>query len=169
MVLLLVAQGDFQRKGLAPLITALADARLASARLLVVGGTPSAMYRDQAEALRVQDRVTFCGRQGEHESVLPGGGCVCPPLKNMKFFPAVTIEAAASGLPLITTRLNGVEEYSVDSVTGFIIREVAAGCHSRRDREVSGPLRGRAPRDGLPRARSRSVFRPSMHLSKVLG
>lgn len=67
-VFLLVALGDFQRKGLLPLIDALADARLATARLLVVGGNPPAMYRERAAARKVQDRVSFCGR---HEDIGP--------------------------------------------------------------------------------------------------
>ena len=125
VVLLLVSAGDFQRKGLLPLIDALADSRLAAARLLVVGGTPAAMYSKRVHDLEIQDRVAFCGR---HEDIQPffnaADAFVLP--SRYEVFPAVTIEAAAGALPLITTRLNGVEEYSVEGVTGFTIADCTA-------------------------------------------
>ncbi len=36
-------------------------------------------------------------------------------------FPLVCLQAAAAGLPLITTRLYGVEEFMLDGATGWIV------------------------------------------------
>jgi glycosyltransferase involved in cell wall biosynthesis len=122
VVLLLVSAGDFKRKGLMPLIEAMADPRLADARLLVVGGTPSSEYGDRVQALLFGGRVSFCGR---HDDIRPffwaADAFVLP--SRYEVFPAVTIEAAAGALPLLTTRLNGVEDYTVDGETGFTIED----------------------------------------------
>ncbi len=126
IVLLLVSAGDFQRKGLLPLIDALADPRLAAARLLVVGGTPAAMYSERVRALNIQDRVGFCGRHDDIRPFFAAADAFVLPSR-YEVFPAVTIEAAAGALPLITTRLNGVEEYAVEGVTGFTFADCTAG------------------------------------------
>jgi glycosyltransferase involved in cell wall biosynthesis len=34
-------------------------------------------------------------------------------------------EAAASGIPIVTTRVNGIEDYNEDGSTGFIIPDVS--------------------------------------------
>jgi glycosyltransferase involved in cell wall biosynthesis len=125
VVLLLVSLGDFQRKGLGPLIDALADPRLTCARLLIVGGTPPACYHDQARARGVGSRVEFCGKHENIQRFFSAADAFVLPSK-YEVFPAVTIEAAGGALPVIATPLNGVEEYAVDGVTGFAIHDCSA-------------------------------------------
>jgi glycosyltransferase involved in cell wall biosynthesis len=123
--LLLVSAGDFGRKGLAPLLEAMADPSLAQVKLIVVGGLPGPRYSRLVRAMKLQDRVSFCGRHKSIEGFFWAADAFILPSR-YEVFPAVTIEAACSGLPLITTHLNGVEEYAVDGITGFTIKECAA-------------------------------------------
>ena len=107
-------RGNFRERALAFSIeNAGNDPRLIVVRLLVVGGTANPVYSElQPGSIKVQHRVGFCGR---HDDIRPffraADAFVLP--SRYEVFPAVTIEAAAGALPLITTRLNGVEEYAV--------------------------------------------------------
>jgi glycosyltransferase involved in cell wall biosynthesis len=123
-VLLFVALGHFERKGLGPLIEALADRRLKEARLLVVGGAANAtrQYRLRAKDLGIEARVTFCGTHADPRRFFWASDAFVLPSR-YEVFPLVALEAAASGLPLITTHLNGVEEFARAGETGFFIRE----------------------------------------------
>ncbi len=42
-------------------------------------------------------------------------------------FPLVALEAAAAGLPLLVTRLNGVEEFLRDGENGLLMQRDASG------------------------------------------
>lgn len=126
-VFVFAALGDFERKGLGPLIDALADSRLLHAKLLVVGGSPGSLapYTERARYRNVQNRVIFCGKHPSIRSFLWAADAFVLPSK-YETFSVVTMQAALSALPLITTRLSGVEEYARDGVTGFIIDACAA-------------------------------------------
>jgi glycosyltransferase involved in cell wall biosynthesis len=123
-VLVFVALGHFERKGLGPLIEALADPRLKEVRLLVVGGAANAtrQYRTRAQQLGLERRVTFCGTHKDPRKFLWAADAFVLPSR-YETFSLVTFEAAASGLPVITTHLNGVEEFAKTGETGFLIRE----------------------------------------------
>ncbi len=122
--LVFAALGDFERKGLGSLIDALADSRLTNVKLLVVGGSPGALapYRQRAKDRNLHDRVTFCGKRPMIRSFLWASDALVLPSR-YEVFPVVVIQAALTALPLLTTRLNGVEEYAEDGVTGFYISE----------------------------------------------
>lgn len=122
LTLVFAALGDFERKGLGPLIHSLADSRLAGVRLLVVGGNPRSLapYRESAKERNVHDRVTFCGKHPIIRSFLWAADALVLPSR-YEVFPVVAMQAALTALPLLTTHLNGVEEYAVDGVTGFTI------------------------------------------------
>lgn len=126
-LLVFVALGHFERKGLGPLIESLADRRLHEVRLLVVGGAPYATepYRRRAQKLGLEDRVTFFGTHADPRRFFWASDAFVLPSR-YEVFPLVALEAAASGLPLITTNLNGVEEFAKASETGFFVREPSA-------------------------------------------
>jgi UDP-glucose:(heptosyl)LPS alpha-1,3-glucosyltransferase len=72
----------------------------------------------------VADRVRFAG---EAAAVGPfysaADGFVLPTA--YEAFPLVSLEAAAAGLPLLITRVSGVEELLVDGVNGWFIERDA--------------------------------------------
>ena len=113
---------EFRRKGLEPLIRALPDLPHA-ARVLVVGGDDERPYRALADRLGVADRVTFAGHSPHVEDYFAAGDVfVFPTL--YEAFALVTLEAAAAGLPLVTTKVNGTEDFVVDGRNGrFIERD----------------------------------------------
>ena len=125
IVLVFVALGHFERKGLGPLIEAMAVERLQDVRLLVVGGRANAtrQYKTRAEQLGLEQRVTFYGTHRDPRKFFWAADAFVLPSR-YEVFPLVALEApAASGLPLITTHLNGVEEFAKAGETGFLIQD----------------------------------------------
>jgi glycosyltransferase involved in cell wall biosynthesis len=129
IVFIFAALGDFGRKGLGPLIEAFTDARLHNAKLLVVGGSSGLIesFRNQATALGLERNVVFCGRHPSIREFLWAADAFILPSR-YEVYPVVAMQAALTALPLITTALNGVEEYAVEGVTGFSIERPAPDC-----------------------------------------
>jgi glycosyltransferase involved in cell wall biosynthesis len=128
VVLVFVALGHFERKGLGPLIDSLANPLLKGVKLLVVGGSvdSTAAYRKRAKRQKVDQQVVFCGPQTDIRKFLRAADAFVLPSR-YEVFPLVALEAAASGLPLITSQLNGVEEFALSGTTGFVLQEIDAG------------------------------------------
>jgi glycosyltransferase involved in cell wall biosynthesis len=125
IVFVFIALGHFERKGLPLLFEALGrlDHR---ARLMVVGGNAGmlAQYRATAARLGIEDRVIFAGNQTDVRPYLWASDAFVLP-STYEVFPAVALEAAAALVPIITTRLNGVEEFLKDGENGwFVERDV---------------------------------------------
>ena len=120
--LLFVALGHFERKGL-PLILEslrrLADPRI---RLMVVGGQPGliAEYRRRVEEMRLESHVNFEGMQTDLGRYYWSADAFIFP-SCYEVFPLVALEAAAAGLPLLATRVNGVAEMLDDSDSGLVV------------------------------------------------
>jgi UDP-glucose:(heptosyl)LPS alpha-1,3-glucosyltransferase len=121
-VVLLWVGKEFRRKGLAPLIDALPGLP-ASAKVLAVGGDDQRPYRARAAAQGVADRVIFAGHSSQVEDYFQAGDVfVFPTL--YEAFALVSLEAAAAGLPLVTTRVNGTEDFVVEGRNGhFVTRD----------------------------------------------
>lgn len=124
-VVLLFVGKEFRRKGLAPLIDALPHLP-AAAKVLVVGGDDRTPFVSQAAALGVGDRLVFAGHSPQVEDYFQAGDVfVFPTL--YEAFALVSLEAAAAGLPLATTKVNGTEDFVVEGSNGvFIERDGAA-------------------------------------------
>jgi glycosyltransferase involved in cell wall biosynthesis len=125
IVFVFIALGHFERKGLPLLLEALGqlDHR---ARLIVVGGNAGVLARYRAKAARmgIEGRVIFAGNQTDVRPYLWASDAFVLP-STYEVFPAVALEAAAAGVPIITTRLNGVEEFLKDGENGwFVERDV---------------------------------------------
>jgi glycosyltransferase involved in cell wall biosynthesis len=127
LVCVFLALGHFERKGLGPLLDALADSQMASVRLLAVGGSYSAtsIYRQRAKELGIEDRVIFCGHQSDTRPFLWAADVFVLPSR-YETFSLVAVEAAACGLPVITTELHGVVDWARAGVTGYVLREPTA-------------------------------------------
>jgi glycosyltransferase involved in cell wall biosynthesis len=116
-------------KGHAVLLDALARDGLARVELDLVGSGPlEHALRARAERLGIADRVRFHGTRSEREvaalldaadvfvlaSVVAANG-------QMDGIPVALMEALASGLPVIASRLSGIPELVRDGETGLLV------------------------------------------------
>jgi UDP-glucose:(heptosyl)LPS alpha-1,3-glucosyltransferase len=109
---------EWERKGLAPLIRALALAR--DWDLVVAGGGDVVRYRALANSLGVGDSVHWLGITREVPAVYEMADAFVLPT-SYESFSLVSFEAAASGLPILVTPVNGVRELIEDGHNGFLI------------------------------------------------
>lgn len=149
----------FLRKGLDAALAALARMP-APAVLLVVGGDRHLpRYRRRAERLGLGARVIFAGPQ---KDVLPYYGAADALLLPTLYdpFPNVVLEAAACGLPVITSRQCGAAEILAEGETGFVhdaldvdglAQSLQLLAHSDRARSMGEAARALAERFSLER------------------
>jgi UDP-glucose:(heptosyl)LPS alpha-1,3-glucosyltransferase len=126
--------GDWERKGLRAAIEALAGCP--GAELTVVGSGDVDSYRAAAEAAGVADRVEFAGPTADPAPAYRAADAFLLPTA-YESFSLVTYEAAASGLPLLATRVNGIEDLLRDGVNGWFVdrspEQIAARLRELRD------------------------------------
>jgi glycosyltransferase involved in cell wall biosynthesis len=118
---------EWERKGLRPLISALA---LAPGWVLVVAGSGDRRsYEGFAESLHVSSSVRWLGLTRDVALAYALADAFVLPTA-YETFSLVAFEAAASGLPILATPVSGVRELIRDGVNGFIIsrdpHEIAA-------------------------------------------
>jgi glycosyltransferase involved in cell wall biosynthesis len=120
------ALGNFERKGLRYAIEALAELGASKARLVVVGGSRGEIheYEKVCSEAKVGGRVRFVGMQQDIRPYLWCSEAFLFP-SSYEAFPLVTLQAAAAGLPLIATRVYGVEEFMIEGKTGWIVERDA--------------------------------------------
>ncbi len=106
----------WHRKGLPALFEALAQMRdVPQLHLWIAGRDDERSWRARAARLDILDRVRFLGMRSDLESVYAAvDGMVLP--TRYDAFANVTLEAAASRLPIITTRANGAAEWLDDAL-----------------------------------------------------
>ena len=129
--LLFVGQ-DFRRKGLAPLLEALAIADRAGhvLSLRVIGRDDPKPYRELAEKLGIADRVTFEGPTGKiQEAYRSADLFVFPTLYDP--FANVCLESLACGLPVLTTSTNGSSEVVEECIEGYVVDGAVVGLSER--------------------------------------
>jgi UDP-glucose:(heptosyl)LPS alpha-1,3-glucosyltransferase len=132
---------EWERKGLAPAIEALASAP--GWTLLVAGAGDEQRYRRLAESLGVADRVLWLGATAEVQRVYALADTFVM-ASSYETFSLVTFEAAASGLPVIATPVNGVRELIRDGENGFLVSADPAAIADRLGRLAADPaLRSR--------------------------
>jgi len=119
-VLLFVAAGDWKRKGLLHVLHALAILADPAIHLLVVGRDDIGFYQGQAARLRLHGPVHFCGFRNDIERYYAAADAFVYP-SHYEAFSLVTLEAAAAGLPLIVTNINGTAELLRDGENGFLV------------------------------------------------
>ena len=146
--------GDWERKGLRPAIEALA--RADDWRLLVVGDGDAERFRRAAHDSGVGGRVLFTGKTLDSWRYLAAGDAFVLPTA-YETFGLAAFEAASSGLPLICTRVNGIEELISDGVNGFFAEADASAIAACLVRLGADP----ALRDRMSREARRSTRRYS--------
>jgi glycosyltransferase involved in cell wall biosynthesis len=120
------ALGNFERKGLRLVIEALAELGNSKARLVVVGGSAGEVreYEKIASDSNVGTRVRFVGMQQDIRPYLWSSDAFLFP-SSYEAFPLVCLQAAAAGLPLIASRVYGVDEFMIHGETGWIVERNA--------------------------------------------
>lgn len=132
--LLLFVGSGFKRKGLSTLIEALSIIRNEDIIVLVVGKGDSRIYKDLAKKKGVYDRFVFCGPRNDIERLYAASDLfVLPTLYDP--FSNATLEAMASGLPVITTKNNGVSELITNGREGFVVDGMLDG------KELAGKIK----------------------------
>jgi len=145
-------------------------ARRPNARLLVVGrGTHRESVAERPAArLGIADRVVFAGyRTGDYADVLraidvftflvPGSDGTCRAL----------LEAAACGIPAVTTRRGALAEIVVDGETGVLADETAASLASAWEGLLADPAR-RVALGAAASRRAQRLFTPEILADAVL-
>lgn len=94
-----------------------------SAVLLVVGDGPVELQlRELTTSLKLQDRVQFLGNRRNVEPFMQAADCfICPSLWG-EAVGLVNIEALASGLPVVASRVGGIPEFIDDRITGLLFK-----------------------------------------------
>jgi glycosyltransferase involved in cell wall biosynthesis len=126
LLLCFCALGNFERKGLRYAIEAFAELGNSKARLVVVGGSVGEIreYEKVCTEAQVANRVRFVGLQQDIRPYLWSADAFLFP-SSYEAFPLVCLQAAAAGLPLITSRVYGVDEFMIDGHTGWIVERNA--------------------------------------------
>jgi UDP-glucose:(heptosyl)LPS alpha-1,3-glucosyltransferase len=126
-LVVLFVGSEWERKGLRPVLGALAGAHAWT--LVVAGGGDRARYERVADSLGVGSSVRWLGiTQDVQLAYALADAFVLA--SSYETFSLVSFEAAASGLPLLCTPVSGVRELISDGVSGFFItaeaRDIAA-------------------------------------------
>jgi len=118
-VLFAFVGGEWARKGLDLAIQSIPMWSDSDAHLVVIGDDPDRRrFYDMAQSLGVSNRVVFAGFSPHVEQWLQACDAMLFP-SWYEAFSLATIEAAACGLPLIATKINGTEDFVEPRVTGL--------------------------------------------------
>jgi UDP-glucose:(heptosyl)LPS alpha-1,3-glucosyltransferase len=99
----------WERKGLDTALRAIAAGGPSRAVLWVAGRDETAPWRGRARALGVVERVRFLGVRTDPEALLAAADALVLPTRYDAFANA-SLEAAASGIPVVTSAANGAAE-----------------------------------------------------------
>jgi glycosyltransferase involved in cell wall biosynthesis/GT2 family glycosyltransferase len=118
--------GDWDRKGLGVALRAIALLRDGgrAVGLWVVGEGDQERFGAEAERLGIADRVTFFGARRDVERWFQAADLfVLPTL--YETFSLVAHEAAACGLPVVATRVHGIDDLAGDGEAGLLVERDA--------------------------------------------
>ena len=148
---LVVAVGNlYAVKDHATLLRALA--RLPDARVAIAGrGEQEASLRRLAAELGLCERVHLLGLRDDVETVLAAADLFVQPSRS-EGLPLAVLEAMASGLPVVATRVGGIPEAVADGETGLLVppgdpAALATALARVLDAEDRGAAMGRAGRE----------------------
>ena len=116
----LFAGSGFRRKGLDVALGALAASEDAASVLWVAGRDDAARWHAHAARLGLRDRVRFLGPRGDLEALVAAADGLLLPTR-YDAFANVCLEAAAAGLPVVTSGANGAAEIARD--TGIVVED----------------------------------------------
>ena len=127
-ILLFVALGHFERKGLPLVLGSLHKLGRRDLKLLVVGGSPGLIkdYERRAQSLGLERHVAFLGMQPDVRPFLWIADALVFPTA-YEVFSLASLECAAAGVPMILTKVNGVEEFVEHGRNGILIERSVEG------------------------------------------
>jgi len=114
----LFAGSGFARKGLDTALRALAIAKCRDSQMWIAGGDQSSAWERLARSLGVERRVRFLGFRSDMPALYAAADAMLLPTR-YDACANVCLEAAAAGIPIVTTTSNGAAE--VLDGGGFII------------------------------------------------
>jgi colanic acid/amylovoran biosynthesis glycosyltransferase len=160
-------------KGYGVLVEAVASLVAADldARLTLVGDGPQ---RGALEAFVSQrglsDRVRFAGRVGQDEigAYYRAADVFCLP-SFAEGVPVVLMEAMASGLPVVSTRVNGIPELVEDGVSGLLVAPGRSDLLAAALRELAEDPAHRAELGQAGRARVAEAFEVDACAAQLAG
>ena len=119
--LLMFAGGDWERKGVRYIVEALPLLSKRNVKLIIIGSGDEKFYGQLAELKRVRDRIIFVPHSSNlWEYYAASDIFVLPTIYEP--FGLVIVEAMASGLPVITSRVAGAADLIIDGVNGLLLR-----------------------------------------------
>lgn len=143
----------WERKGISDLIEALArpEVRDLHWRATLAGQHDPGPYKEQARRLGIADKIEFPGWQDRRgvDRLLDGASALVLP-SLFEGQPMVVLEALASGVPVVSTRVGSLEEYLTDGDSALLVdvRDVD-GLARALERVISSPeLRARLAERG---------------------
>jgi UDP-glucose:(heptosyl)LPS alpha-1,3-glucosyltransferase len=145
----LLAGSGLRRKGLDTALRALAAGGPRDAVLWVAGRDDPRRWRARADALGVGPRVRFLGERADPEALYAAADALLLPTRYDPFANAC-LEAAAAGLPVVTSGANGAAEVLGEGGLVVADPEDWAGFAAALDRlgdPAAREARGRAARD----------------------
>jgi glycosyltransferase involved in cell wall biosynthesis len=145
--------GDWERKGLLYAIEAVG--RVPAWRLIVVGSGDIEHYRAVARDSKAECKVIFVGHKPDSAPYYAAADAFVMPTA-YEAFPLVSLEAAAAGLPLLVSRVSGVQELIVEGENGWFIGRDAEAI-AERLRELASDRAG-AQAMGLSARRASTRF-----------
>lgn len=116
--LALLVGGDWERKGVRDAIDAIAG--IADGHLVVLGRGDVAAMQAHVSRAGAAGRVTFAPPSQTPEAYYAACDAFCFPSR-YEAFSLVTLEAAASGLPIVAHAINGTEELVRDGENGWLV------------------------------------------------
>ncbi|HEX2112353.1 MAG TPA: glycosyltransferase family 4 protein [Gaiellaceae bacterium] len=151
--------GDWDRKGLAIIVTALAAARHAARvdlALWVVGSGDERRFRRLAAVEGVPNAVRFFGPRRDVERFYRAAD-VFVLASEYETFSLAAHEAAAAGVPIVATRVSGVEDLIGNDEAGILVERTTRSFADALARLACDPaLRRRLGDEGARRARDRT-------------
>lgn len=121
---LLIVANEFERKGVPVVLEALGRLHRKDLWLIVSGNDDPAPFRRQAKMLGVEERVRFLSTRTGIERLYFAADLYVMP-SYYEAFSLAMVEAAAAGLPILVTRVNGAVDFIVDGDNGMFIRRDA--------------------------------------------
>jgi len=121
------------RKGVRTLVEAAMELLLTRRRpdvcFLICGnkGDESATYERMYAGAGIEELIRFGGYRSDLPRIYPGCFCGVIPSTGWDSFPRTSIEMAASGLPVVASRLQGLPEAVLDGETGLLYEPGNAG------------------------------------------
>jgi glycosyltransferase involved in cell wall biosynthesis len=141
MPLAVFAGGEWARKGLHLAIQGLGKMRNRTLWLFVAGDDADRdRFKQMAKDVGVADRVVFGGFRKDVEKAMGAADLFLFP-SYYEAFSLATIEAAACGLPIVATKINGTEDFIVPGETGAFVKHDPADIAVVLDRLMSDPQR----------------------------